>query len=232
MSANNAVRQGCKVGAVRRWRREARWWGRGGEEAPEDAEPIQAVGGAGGGTQSHSLAPQELAAPLRERKGEEADPGNTVPVFVMRERLTGMTLAAAVPKKSTNSHIARRIVAFMREIGVAHGDLLVRTDQEPETRGSVEEAGRVRAAEGGGRYVVEQSPVGSSASNGLVERAILSVEQQARVLNSAVEDRWGVKVGARHSVVSWLVEYAAVGWEDGLRALQGTEGSDVGHRVR
>ena len=27
--------------------------------------------------------------------GDEADPGNTVPVFVMRERLT-MTLAAAV----------------------------------------------------------------------------------------------------------------------------------------
>ena len=59
--------------------------------------------------------------------GDEADPGNTVPVFVMRERLT-MTLAAAVPSKSTNSHIARRIVAFMREIGVAHGDLLVRTE--------------------------------------------------------------------------------------------------------
>ena len=43
-----------------------------------------------------------------------------------------------------------------------------------------------------------------------MERAILSVEQQARVLKSAVEDRWGVKVGARHSVVPWLVEYAAV----------------------
>ena len=36
----------------------------------------------------------------------------------------------------------------------------------------------------------------------MVERAILSVEQQ--------EDRWGVKVGARHSVLPWLVEYAAV----------------------
>ena len=74
--------------------------------------------------------------------GDEA-----VPVFVMREWLTGMTLAAAVPSKSTNSHIARRIVAFRREIGVAHGDLLVRTDQEPAIRSIVEKAGRVRAAE-------------------------------------------------------------------------------------
>ena len=113
-----------------------------------------------------------------------------------------MTLAAAGPSKSTNSHVARRIVAFMREIGVAHGDLLVRIDQEPAIRSIVEEACRVRAAEGGGRHIVEQSPVGSSACNGLVERAILSVEQQ--------EGRCGVKVGARHSVVPWLVEYAAV----------------------
>ena len=134
--------------------------------------------------------------------GDEADPAVTVPVFVMREWLTGVTLAAAVPSKSTNSHIARRIVAFRREIGVAHGDLLVRTDQEPAIRSIVEEVGQVRAAEGGGLYVIEQSPVGSSASNGLLERATLSVEQQ--------EDRWSVKVGARHSVVPWLVEYAAV----------------------
>ena len=72
--------------------------------------------------------------------GDEADPGNTAPVFVMGERLTGMTLAAAVPKKFTNSHIARRIVAFMREIGVAHGDLPVRIDKEPAIRSIVEEA--------------------------------------------------------------------------------------------
>ena len=49
------------------------------------------------------------------------------------------------------------------------------------------EVGRVRAAEGGGRYVMEQSPVGCSASDGIVERAIQSVEHQVKVLKSAVE---------------------------------------------
>ncbi len=142
--------------------------------------------------------------------GDENDPGNTVPVFVMRERTTRMTLAAVVPSKSTNTYITKRIVAFMKEIGVVHGDVLVKTDQEPAIMAIIEEAGRVRAAEGGGRYVIEQSPVGSSASNGIVERAILGVEQQARVLKSALEDRWGVSIGAKHSVVPWLVEYAAV----------------------
>ena len=57
---------------------------------------------------------------------------------------------------------------------------------------------------------MEQSPVGCSASNGIVERAIQSVEHQMKVLKSAVESRWGVKIGARHSIVPWLVEYAAV----------------------
>ena len=45
--------------------------------------------------------------------GDEKDPGNTVPVFVMRERTTRMTLAAEVPSKSTNTYITKRIVAFM-----------------------------------------------------------------------------------------------------------------------
>ncbi len=56
--------------------------------------------------------------------GDENDPGNTVPVFVMRERTTRMTLAAVVPSKSTNAYITKRIVAFMKEIGVVHGDVL------------------------------------------------------------------------------------------------------------
>ena len=80
--------------------------------------------------------------------GDENDPGNTVPVFVMRERTTRMTLAAVVPSKSTNTYITKRIVAFMKEIGVVHGDVLVKTDQEPAIMSIIEEAGRVRGAEG------------------------------------------------------------------------------------
>ena len=119
-------------------------------------------------------------------------------------------MAAAVPSKTTNTYISKRVVAFMKEVGVVHGDVLVRSDQEPAMKAILSEVGRVRAAEGGGRYVMEQSPVGCSASNGIVERAIQSVEHQVKVLKSAVESRWGVKIGARHSIVPWLVEYAAV----------------------
>ena len=57
---------------------------------------------------------------------------------------------------------------------------------------------------------MEQSPVGSSASNGVVEKAIQSVEQQVRVLESAVEGRWSVKLETRHPAIPWITEYAAV----------------------
>ena len=145
--------------------------------------------------------------------GEESEPGKTVPVLVARERTTRMTMAAVVPSKSTNAHIAKRLVAFMREVGVATGDLLVKADQEPAIQSILDAAGKHRAAAadgGGGRYVVEQSPAGSSQSNGIIERAIQAVEQQVRVMRSSLEDKWKVKVGVRHAVVPWMVEYAAV----------------------
>ena len=138
--------------------------------------------------------------------GEEGEPGNTLRVLVVRERWTRMTMSSATPSKSTGSFIAKRVVAFLREIGAEQGDLIVKSDQEPAIMSIVTEIGRIRAAAGGG----ENSPVGSSASNGVVERAIRSVEQQTRVLKSGLEERWGVRIPTRHSVMPWLVEYAGL----------------------
>ena len=97
----------------------------------------------------------------------------------------------------------------MKEVGIVHGDLLVKSDQEPAIKAILDDAGRVRSSEGGGRYIMEQSPVGSSASNGVVERAILSIEQQVRVMKSAVESRWGVKLETKHPAIPWMVEHSA-----------------------
>ena len=141
--------------------------------------------------------------------GDEGDPGKTVPVLVVRERLTGMAMATAVPSKSTGTYIARRVVAFIEEVGCGQLDITVKSDQEPAIVSIVGEVGRVRSATSQGRYVIEYSPKGSSASNGIVERAIQSVAQQVRVIKSSLEDRWKVHVPARHSVVALLVEYSA-----------------------
>jgi hypothetical protein len=91
-------------------------------------------------------------------------------VLVVRERATRMTMASAMPSKSTGNFIARRVVAFMKEVGCEHGDITVKSDQEPAMKAIINEIGRVRAAAGGGKMVVESSPVGQSQSNGIAER--------------------------------------------------------------
>ena len=127
--------------------------------------------------------------------GKEKDPHNTITVVVARERSTRTTTASA------RSFTSRRLVSFMKEVGTLHNDLLVKSDQEPAAKAILSDAGRVRSSEGGGRYIMEQSPVGSCASNSVVERAIQSVEQQVRVLKSAVKGRWGVKLETQHPAI-------------------------------
>ena len=141
--------------------------------------------------------------------GDEGEK-NTLTTLVARERNTRMTMATVVPSKSTGNFIGRRIVAFLREIGCEHSKLTMKTDQEPAMLAIVGEVSRVRAAGGGGPVMPEASPVGSSSSNGVVERAIASVGGQVRVGRSALEDRWGVTLDSRHPVFTWMAEYAAV----------------------
>ena len=119
-----------------------------------------------------------------------------------------MTIASEAPTKSRDIFIAKRVVAFLREIGCKQGVIVVTSDQEPAIISVVTEVGRVRAAAGGGRFIVEAGPVGSSASNGIKERAIRSVQQQVRVTRSAVEERTGAKLTLRHPIMTWMVECA------------------------
>ena len=140
--------------------------------------------------------------------GEEGPDKMTV--LVARERRTRMTLATALPSKSSGTFVAKRVVAFMREIGCEQGDVTIKSDQEPAMKAIISEIGRVRAAAGGGRMMVESSPVGQSQSNGVVERAIGSAVAQMRVLKDALEGRLGGSIEVKHPVMAWIVEYAAL----------------------
>jgi hypothetical protein len=62
---------------------------------------------------------------------------------------------------------------------------------------------------GEGRTVVEESPVGSSASNGVVEKAVQELEGQIRVLLLGLQEHLGVKVDGRERLLSFIPEYAA-----------------------
>ena len=66
-----------------------------------------------------------------------------------------------------------------------------------------------RGGEKGSRTIVEESPVGSSGSNGVVARAVQSIEGQVRVLKLALESRIGQEIDAQADVVSFMAEYSA-----------------------
>ena len=140
--------------------------------------------------------------------GEEGEAGKTVTMLVVRERKTRMTMSTAMPTKSTGKFVVERVWAFMKEVGIEHLDVIVKSDQEPAIKHLVDEIGR-RKAETGGRWIRENSPVGSHASNGVVERAIQSVEGQVRVMKSGLEDKWGLKIEAKHAMIPWIMEYAS-----------------------
>ena len=100
-------------------------------------------------------------------RGEETG-GKTLTIVVARERSSKAVMASVAPKKSSGEFIARRVVAFMKELGCDKGQVTVKSDNEPAIQAVVEKFGSVRAAGGGGRMVVESSPVGSSKSNGII----------------------------------------------------------------
>ena len=76
-----------------------------------------------------------------------------------------------------------------------------------ESTGSQEGQGPVRQPS---RTIHERSPVGSSQSNGFIERGIQDEEGHIRTVKLDFESRIGSKIPSTHDLIPWLIEYAAV----------------------
>ena len=90
----------------------------------------------------------------------------TLAILVARERNSKAIFSTVVPRRTTGEWTSRRLMAWTREIGIEFTDLVVRTDNEPALVSLVETWSSLRAVKGGGKTVMEHSPVGSSKSNG------------------------------------------------------------------
>ena len=135
------------------------------------------------------------------------DGGSKVTVLVGRERVTGMTMASVVLVKGTSGQFAAlKVLEFLRQCGAEEANIILKTDQEPAIDALVKDVAKSR---GPATTVVEKSPVGSSGSNGVVERAVQGVEGLIRTLKSACEERLGVKMKPEEKMVIFLAEYAA-----------------------
>ena len=93
-------------------------------------------------------------------------------------------------------------MAWLREIGLEVVGIIVKSDTEPALTSLIESWSNLRA------MIVESSPVGSSQSNGTVERAIQSVQGMVRTLRSSLEEKCEKKFEAVHSIWRWIAEHA------------------------
>jgi hypothetical protein len=105
-------------------------------------------------------------------EGKHNEVGETLPVLVVREVQGRMTLSSAVSSK-IGLFIARRVGGQC--------DVIAQSDQEPAITSIATEVGKVCAAEGGGREIVEASPVGREQWRGGTGHWICRVAQQIRV---------------------------------------------------
>jgi hypothetical protein len=124
-----------------------------------------------------------------------------------RERLTGMNFATAVPTKGGSGRFpVDKALDFIEEIGDANAKVILKNDQEPSIQYFIKDLIEQRVE---GRTILEESPVKSSGSNGVVERGVQGCEGHLRALLLALEERTGVIIDPRMQIVSFMPEYAA-----------------------
>ena len=130
--------------------------------------------------------------------------GFKLTVVVGRERSTGSNFAVAVPTKGASGKFAvDKAIEYMEESGDQLGKVIVKTDQEPSIQYFVKD---LIESSPEGQTIVEESPVKSSGSNGIVEKGVQGIEGQLRVILLAFENRIGRKISASARVCSVLVE--------------------------
>ena len=152
---------------------------------------------------------------------------STETILVLRERPHRMTMSTVVPMKGASVEwCVRRVLAFIKEIGLEGGDLVLKSDQEPAVVSLISEIASRRKA----KTFPEHSPVASSQSNGYIERAIQSISGQVRVMLDALESRMRKPCrGSGNAALTWLVEYAAVLWN---RYAVSSDGKTAYERMR
>ena len=133
--------------------------------------------------------------------------GCKLTVLVGRERVTGTYSATTVPMKgSIGRFTVEKMMDVIDEVGDSKQTIIMKTDQENSAKMLIEDIVQEREE---GRTIVEESPTGSSGSNGVVERAVQSIEGQIRVVLLALEHRIGRQIDPQEPIVAFMPEYAA-----------------------
>ena len=155
-----------------------------------------------------------------------------------------MKKATVVPSKgSTVRYAARQVLDLIGDCGDKDQTIILKTDQEPAIKFLVDDVCMART---GAKAIVEEAPVASKGSNGVVERAVQTVEQYVRTLKSQLDERYGARIDTRHPILPWLCDYSmhvlnqmqvSKRWKDGRPTEDAKEkhakvlGIELGERV-
>ena len=131
--------------------------------------------------------------------GNEEDESQA-PVWVMTDHETKAVFAYVCEQKGSESKgVVDQVVEDINKLG--RTKVILKTDQEPAIR-DVQRAVRDRRKH---EAILENSPVGESQSNGIVERCIQTVVAQVRTMKDALEKRCKQEVDSRNPIQHWLV---------------------------
>ena len=103
-------------------------------------------------------------------------------------KVFGGMCMAVVPMKWTNGSFELEILEFIRQCGDESTDITIVTGQEPAIKFVMKELVNAHMED---RAHMEENPVGSSGSNGVLERKVHGIEGQLRTMLSATEGRLG-----------------------------------------
>ena len=109
-------------------------------------------------------------------------------------------------KGSSGKFSSDKVVGFIREARDHDNKIILKNDQGPSMQYLIKDIISEREE---GRTIIEESPVKSSGSNGVVERSVWDIEAQVRAAYLALEGRMKRRVDARERIITFIPEYVA-----------------------
>ena len=154
----------------------------------------------------YSYFNDKLSKMTKEEYSEALSKGEKMnrPMIVIEDRETGAVVAHMCSQKGPDDKwIVRRIGKDLEEMGYGGARIILKCDQENPIAAVQQEVIKNRPDVA---TVPRHSPAGESQSNGRVENAIRSVQEQVRAFYDQLKARTGVSLGTDHPVFEWLVE--------------------------
>ena len=140
---------------------------------------------------------------LKGKKEDTKETEGSNPILVMHCRQTKLTWSRVLLKKGVDPYSVKVGCDMIGFTG--HKKIILKSDGES----SITALSDAIKASSDLEMGVEVSPVGDSKANGEIERAVRTIQGQARTLKSAIDANYKTEFGENHVIVAWLVMYAS-----------------------